>query len=92
MPIAIARKIQRARKRSRRPRDLKAETLAALGWDCFSGSDSEGEVMGSSGSALGRMGTGWVVSSSMLMDLGLVDSAWGNVYGREMLLRWRCCI
>lgn len=40
MPISIARKIHKARNRSRMPSDLKAETLASLGtsWSCFSGS------------------------------------------------------
>ena len=39
MPMAIARKIQSARKRSSKPRDLKAETLV-VEWSpaCFSGS------------------------------------------------------
>ncbi len=58
MPAAMARRIQRARRRSRRPRDLKAEVLGVGGWGCFSG--SEGEETGRSGWALGGMGTGWV--------------------------------
>ena len=42
IPISIARKIQRARRRSRRPRDLKAEILVVGEGEravCFSGSE-----------------------------------------------------
>ena len=49
MPITMARKIQRARKRSRRPREEKAETLAReAGMDCFStsGFSTRGEGLG----------------------------------------------
>ena len=49
MPIAMARKIHRARKRSRRPREEKAEILAReAGVDCFSMSGFEtcGEGLG----------------------------------------------
>ena len=65
-----------------------------MGGDCFSGSEAEGGVMGSEGSALGRMGmgTGWVVVSSMLVGLGLVDFVWGAVCEGERLLRLMCCM
>ena len=54
MPITMARKIHRARNRSRRPRLLKVETLVEdSSFACFSTSMIE-----SSGPLLGRIGTG----------------------------------
>ncbi len=54
IPIAIAKNIQNARNRSRRPRLLNAETLVeGPSSSCFSTS-----VTGSWGSPLGRVGTG----------------------------------
>ncbi len=54
IPIAIAKNIQNARNRSRRPRLLNAETLVERpSSSCFSTS-----VTGSWGSPLGRVGTG----------------------------------
>lgn len=54
IPITMAKKIHSARKRSRRPRLLNAETLVeGPSFSCFSTS-----VTGSWGSPLGRIGTG----------------------------------
>ena len=54
MPMTMARKIQRARKRSRRPREEKAEVLAReAGMDCFSTSES-----GTCGEGLGWLEMG----------------------------------
>lgn len=64
MPMVMARKIQRARKRSRRPREWKAESLVVdggVGEDCFSGSEE------TEGFETGRMGTGWIVLSFCIL-------------------------
>lgn len=63
MPIAMARKIHSARNWSRRPRDLKAETLVAEGsMACFSGSRD-----GESGVLLGEERTDVVGGSVVFM-------------------------
>lgn len=68
MPVAMERRIQRARKRSRRPRERKAECLDEGGWDCFSGSG--GGVVGREGEGVGRMGS---VVFCILMASGAVS-------------------
>lgn len=60
MPMTMARKIHSASKRSRRPRDLKAETLVVDSGDACCFSTSSTDVCGS---PLAAMGTAWDVIS-----------------------------
>ena len=76
MPVAMARRIQRARKRSRRPRAWKADWGLVGGGVCFSG--SEGGEMGASRSVVGM---GWVIVSFGILVEGDGVSGWGFLFG-----------
>ena len=75
----MARRIQRARKRSSQPRDLKAEVFFASGgvsWaSCFSASPSDGEA-----------------GESMAVFVGMTAGSsmgWFAILA-EIVARWRC--
>ena len=86
MPITMARKIQRARKRSRRPREEKAETLAReAGMVCFSMSGS-----GTCGEGLGWVDMGCESMSSCPWP-GSASSPGGNILNRRLMFFLATC-
>ena len=81
MPTTMARKIQRAKKRSRRPREEKADILAGgAGMDCFSMSG-----LGSCGEGVGGEDTGCEgITSCSGPGLASSSRAWNIVTRRPV--------